>query len=288
MSDVKWIKIVTDIFDDEKMLLIETLPEADSIIVIWFKLLCLAGKQNNSGVFTLNGKIPYTDKMLATIFRRKETIVNLALQTFEQFGMIEIINNTITIPNWSKHQNFDKIEKKNEYMKQYMKEYREKQKLLTVAKESCKTNSKSNSKTNSKSNVSLLDKKRKEEIRKEKNRIEYNNIVEIYNQNCTNLSKVLKLTEKRKNAIRKFLKEFTIDDFINICTLANKNDFLTGNNDRNWKADLDFLLRTDKATAILENKYSNKKSGMNDFKELWKEAQNEQTGNNTSNNSFSW
>ena len=49
MADVKWIKIATDIFDDEKILLIESLPEADSIIVIWFKLLCLAGKQNNSG-----------------------------------------------------------------------------------------------------------------------------------------------------------------------------------------------------------------------------------------------
>lgn len=284
MSDIKWIKIVTDIFDDEKMLLIETLPEADSIIVIWFKLLCLAGKQNNSGVFTLNGKIPYTDKMLATIFRRKETIVNLALQTFENFGMIEIINNTITIPNWSKHQNFDKIEKRNEYMKQYMKDYREKQKLLTEGKEGCKVNSKLNNKLN----VSTLEEKRKEEKRKEKNRIEYNNIVEIYNQNCTNLSKVLKITEKRKNSIRKFLKEFTIDDFINICKLANENDFLTGNNDRNWKADLDFLLRPDKATAILENKYSNKKSGIDDFKELWKEAQNEQTGNNTGNNSFGW
>ena len=115
------------------------------------------------------------------------------------------------------------------------------------------------SKLNNKFNVSTLEEKRKEEKRKEKNRIEYNNIVEIYNQNCTNLSKVLKITEKRKNSIRKFLKEFTIDDFINICKLANENNFLIGNNDRNWKADLDFLLRPDKATAILENKYSNKK-----------------------------
>ena len=48
MSDVKWIKITTGIFDDDKILLIESLPEADSIIVIWFKLLCLAGKQNNN------------------------------------------------------------------------------------------------------------------------------------------------------------------------------------------------------------------------------------------------
>ena len=286
MADIKWIKIVTDIFDDEKMLLIETLPEADSIIVIWFKLLCLAGKQNNSGVFTLNGKIPYTDKMLATIFRRKETIVNLALQTFEQFGMIEIINNTITIPNWSKHQNFDKIERKTEYMRQYMKEYRDKQKLLTQGKQECKTNSKSNSK----SNVSLADKIREDKIREDKNRIDYNNIVEIYNQNCYNLSKVSKLTEKRKTAIRKFLKEFTTDDFINICNLANNNDFLIGNNDRNWKADFDFLLKPDKATAILENKYSKKKDKLDGFKNLWEEAriQDEQTRNGTNNNITSW
>ena len=50
-TDVKWIKIVTNIFDDEKILLIESMPEADSIIVIWFKLLCMAGKQNNKGIF---------------------------------------------------------------------------------------------------------------------------------------------------------------------------------------------------------------------------------------------
>ena len=92
MADIKWIKITTDIFDDEKILLIESLPEADSIIVIWFKLLCLAGKMNNSGVFLLSDKIAYTDKMLATIFRRKESTVQLALKTFEQFGMIEILD----------------------------------------------------------------------------------------------------------------------------------------------------------------------------------------------------
>ena len=57
LADVKWIKIVTDIFDDEKMLLIESLPSADSIIVIWFKLLCLAGKNNNNGVFIMSDKI---------------------------------------------------------------------------------------------------------------------------------------------------------------------------------------------------------------------------------------
>ena len=99
MAEVKWIKIVTDIFDDEKILMIESLPEKDSIIVLWFKLLCLAGKQNNSGVFMFNDRIPYTDEMLSTIFRRPLNTVRLALSIFEEYGMIEIVNNTIIKPS---------------------------------------------------------------------------------------------------------------------------------------------------------------------------------------------
>ena len=164
MAEVKWIKIVTDIFDDDKILLIESMPEADAIIVIWFKLLCLAGKQNNSGVFLLNGRIAYTDEMFATIFRRPLNTVRLALKTFEQFGMIEIINDTVTIPNWGKHQNLDKIEAKNEYMRTYMRDYREKQKQLSDCKVNCKTNSKSN--------VSEADTNREEQKREEKKKRE--------------------------------------------------------------------------------------------------------------------
>lgn len=104
MTEVKWIKIVTDIFDDEKILIIESMPEADAMIVIWFKLLCLAGKQNNSGVFTINNRIAYTDEMFSAIFRRPINTVRMALKTFENLGMIEIVNGTVTIPNWGKHQ----------------------------------------------------------------------------------------------------------------------------------------------------------------------------------------
>lgn len=161
MSDVKWIKITTDIFDDEKMLLIESLPDAHAIIVVWFKLLCLAGKMNNSGVFMMNDRIAYTDKMLSTIFRMKEATVQMALDTFQQFGMIDIINGVITIPNWGKHQSLDQIESKREYMRNYMSQYREKQKQI-----SCKTYCK----TNSKSNVSQADKELDKELDKEEDK----------------------------------------------------------------------------------------------------------------------
>lgn len=133
-SEVKWIKIVTDIFDDEKILLIEALPEADTIIVIWFKLLCLAGKLNSCGVLILNGRIAYTDEMLSQIFRRPLNLIRLALTTFEKFGMIEVINDTITIPNWEKHQNIEGMERIRELTRKRVAEYRERerQKLLDV------------------------------------------------------------------------------------------------------------------------------------------------------------
>lgn len=127
MSEVKWIKIVVDIFDDEKMLLIESLPDSDSIIVIWFKLLCLAGKQNNDGVLMLNERLAYTDEMLATVFRRPLQTVRLALETFENFGMVEILNGAICIPNWGKHQSLDRLEKIRDYQREYHREYRKKQ-----------------------------------------------------------------------------------------------------------------------------------------------------------------
>ena len=181
MADVKWIKITTDIFDDEKILLIESLPDSDAIIVIWFKLLALAGKQNNSGVFIMSNKIPYTDAMLATIFRRKETTVKMALQTFEQFGMIEIIDGVITIPNWNKHQTLDAYEKKKERDRLYQQERRANQKAL-ISGSSNKSSDKSSDVVVSDKDIDKdIDKDKEKEIYKEKEKRHkygaYNNVL---------------------------------------------------------------------------------------------------------------
>lgn len=135
MADVKWIKITTDIFSDEKILLIEQMPDADSLLVIWFKLLCMAGKENNYGVFLMRNRMPYTEEMLATIFRRPLNTVRLALSTFEAFGMIDIEDDVVVIPNWEKHQNIDGMEKIREQNRIRKQKQREKQKqaLLNVS-----------------------------------------------------------------------------------------------------------------------------------------------------------
>lgn len=138
MSDVRWIKITTDIFDDEKIQLIESMPEGDTLIVIWFKLLVLAGKQNYSGVLALGDKIFYTEEMLTTVFRRKATTVKLALKTFEQFSMIAFVDGAVTIPNWEKHQNIDGLEKIRQQTRERVTRFRQKQKAVVNGKEQLK------------------------------------------------------------------------------------------------------------------------------------------------------
>lgn len=133
-----------------------------------------------------------------------------------------------------------------------------------------------------------LSPKRKEDNRKEieEKRIR---IKDIYNEYCTKLPQVQKLTEKRCQAIDKFLKDFDEEQFTKICIIANSTGFLIGENEKGWKADFDFLMRIDKATNVLEGKYSNKKADKIDgFIDMWKEAKNEEERDDTGNSSFSW
>jgi len=132
LADVKWIKLSTSMFDDEKIKLIEQMPDSDTILIIWIKLLAQAGKTNASGYIFLSENIPYTEEMLSTIFNRPLSTIRLALKTFEELGMIGIDDNSfIRITNWEKHQSVDKLDKIREQNRIRQARYREKKKLET-------------------------------------------------------------------------------------------------------------------------------------------------------------
>ncbi|SIT91544.1 phage replisome organizer N-terminal domain-containing protein [Edaphobacillus lindanitolerans] len=130
MSDVKWIKLSTQMFEDEKIRLIEQMPDADTILIIWVKLLSQAGKTNANGYIYLSENIPYTDEMLATIFNRPLSTVRLALKVFSDFGMIECDDEQfISITNWGKHQSLQGLEKVREQTRERVARHREKKRL---------------------------------------------------------------------------------------------------------------------------------------------------------------
>ena len=126
MSDIKWIKINVNMFDDEKIKIIQALPEGDAILIIWIKLITLAGKTNYGGYVYVSDNVPYTEEMLSIVFGKPLPIIKLALETFTKLEMIEIDEKGIYLINFEKHQSLDRLEELREYNRLAQRKHREK------------------------------------------------------------------------------------------------------------------------------------------------------------------
>ena len=159
MAEVRWIKLAIDVFDNRKIRQIEKMPDGDALVIIWLKLLILAGTVNDGGLVYFTRDLPYTDQLLANQFDRPLATVQLALQVFQQFGMIEITDDIISVSNWQKYQNVDGLERLREQNRERQKRFYDRHRALPDS--------------NVRPNVSLTEPNATEEEKKEeKNRTE--------------------------------------------------------------------------------------------------------------------
>ena len=89
--------------------------------------------------------------------------------------------------------------------------------------------------------------------------VNYIEFIAFYNQSVEgrNMPQCVKLTEKRKAAIRARLNEFGKEKVFEAITKCAQSNFCNGQNNRNWRADFDFVFNANKMTCILEGKYDN-------------------------------
>lgn len=129
MAEVKWIKLCTSLPTSKKLKQIRTLPNGDTIALLWVYILCTAGDTNDNGFVYFTPEIPYTDEMLANQFDMSIETVRLGLQVFERFGMIEIIDDIMAVSNWEKYQSVEELEKIREQTKLRTRKWRERKQL---------------------------------------------------------------------------------------------------------------------------------------------------------------
>lgn len=277
-----WLKLKEDFFEEKQIKYLRKLPDGDKLVIAYLKMQLKSLK--TEGFIKYDSILPSNIEELSMILDEDINIVTLLIKALQQVGAIEILDDG----SFYMIAMQDLIGKEGASAERVRK-FRERQKQNEIKMLQGNTNV-----TNCNTEIEKekeIEKEIELDIEKDKKINKYNDVVEIYNTYCTNLAQVQKLTEKRKIAINKLLKEINLEQFKEICAIANKSDFLTGNNDRNWKADFDFIIRPDKAVSILEGKYSYKqKDKMDGFIKLWEEArlEDEQAGNNTNNNTFSW
>lgn len=125
MAGIEWIKVATDMFDrSRKIKQIELMAKGDTYLVIWWKLLLLAGTINDGGRIYVTQSIPYTVPTLANELRRPANTVKKALEVFEQFGMIQRDGDVFVLPSWGKYQNIDGMERIREQNRKRQAKYK--------------------------------------------------------------------------------------------------------------------------------------------------------------------
>lgn len=118
--------------------------------------------------------------------------------------------------------------------------------------------------TNNKTNINT------EEEKKEK--ISYNEIMDMFNTICRSYPRLTVLSDKRKQAIKARLNTYSIEQFEEMFINAENSSFLKGNNNRNWMANFDWLMKDGNFAKVLDGNY-------NDTATSYAPKQQQQTGN---------
>lgn len=87
--------------------------------------------------------------------------------------------------------------------------------------------------------------------------IPYQKIVNLYNDLCPKMNRCMKVSDARERAVRaRYSSGYTLEDFEKLFRMAGESRFLNGGNERNWRADFDWLVRDANMAKVLEGKYT--------------------------------
>lgn len=118
MREKRYIRLRTDMYEDTKFKIIDTMEKRDTINYIWTRLLALCGKINEPlGYLFVTKNVPYTIEVLAIEFNRSKKDIEDAIKVFIDLKMLSKENGVFRICNWNKHQTSSKHNKNNEEIK---------------------------------------------------------------------------------------------------------------------------------------------------------------------------
>ncbi len=275
MSEVKWIKITTDMFDNRKIKHLRRLPDGNSIVLIWVMLLTLAGRCNAGGMIFLTETIPYTAEMLADELGFEETTVILAVDALKKLGMIQI-DGFLQVSNWEKYQNVEGMESIREQTRLRVAKHRGKKAALPEAAASNVTVTPSNVTGNvtvTLRNATDIDRDIDRDKDKEKeidsiattapaaraaavSKNDVNAVAEAWNAlGLGQVQKILPDTE-RGRLLKKRIQDYGLDAVLRAIRNVGESSFLRGGGDKGWVCTFDWLIKPGNFAKVLEGNYA--------------------------------
>ena len=109
--------------------------------------------------------------------------------------------------------------------------------------------------------------------------INYQQVVDMYNEICISLPRVKTLSDARKKAIKARLNKYSLSDIQQAFINAEESDFLKGSNNRNWTADFDWLMKDANIAKVLDDNYKNRggnpqhqQNNVSNYVDMWRNA----------------
>lgn len=234
-----YLKLKDNFFETDSMILLENMKDGYLYSNILLKLYLKSLKDN--GRLILNSRIPYNSQMIASVTRHQVGTVEKALDVFVELGLIEVLDNGVVymldIQNFIGESSTEGDRKREARAR-----------LEAEKKAIC-------------SNNGQMSDNRPPEIEKEIDiekeiKINYQLIADMYNNTCVSFPRLTKLSDARKKAIRARLKTYTVEDFQKLFKMAESSSFLKGQNNRNWSATFDWLIKDTNMAKVLDGNYA--------------------------------
>lgn len=249
-----WLKLKRDFFKRHDIRIIEAMPNGKDYILFYLKLLCES--VDHDGNLRFSDQIPYNEDMLATITNTNIDVVRSAIKIFTQLNMMELMDDGTFYMN-----EVEKMIGSESYWAEKKRVQREKERLAededwTMSSEigqcpTCPSKSKSKSKSKEKEIEIEIEIENRE-------RIQYQQIADMYNDTCVSFPRLTTLSEARKKAIKARLNVYSLEDFQRLFTKAQESTFLKGANNRNWTATFDWLIKDTNMAKVLDGNYDNR------------------------------
>lgn len=173
------------------------------------------------------------------------------------------------VSNWEKYQSVERLKEIREYNRLAQQKSRQKKKLLqnvndmSLTSQPCQDTDEDIDIDKRNKNLDI-DKDLEEEDSTPQAEVvstncPYVKIKDLYHKICISYPKIKTIDGNRKKAVSARWRTYkSLDKFEEMFTLAESSSFLKGENDRNWSADFDWMMKATNFSKILEGKYVNR------------------------------
>ena len=269
MNDSKtyfWIKLKNDFFDLPTIDWLADQPNGYAYIVLYQKLCLLTA--NNGGELTRKvGEmiVPYNVKKIAEITRFDFDTVAVAMELYKNLGLIyEQTDGVLQLTGIG-----DMVGSESKWAEKKRAQRQKKADLEGQKEDNVPLLSADNVRQEIRDkSIEIRDKSIESEIDSSSPasssvpRVPYEKIGEMYNRICKSFPRCTSLSDARKKAIKaRFASGYTLMDFQREFEKAEASSFLKGQNNRNWRASFDWLLKDSNMAKVLDGNYDDHTAG---------------------------